>query len=64
MLCLMLAGAGLWLFIEGAIYAVAPDFMRRMALRLAAMSSREVAFAGLASAVIGAVLVVFAVRGA
>jgi len=63
-LYLMLAAAGLWFFLEGAIYAIAPDFMRRMAARLAEMPSRDVAFAGLASAVFGALLVVFAVRGA
>ena len=62
-LYLILAAVGLWFFLEGAIYAIAPDFMRRMAVRLAEMSSRDVAFAGLASAVLGALLVVFAVRG-
>ena len=62
--CIILAALGLWLFLEGAIYAVAPDFMRRMAARLAEIPSREVAFAGLVSAVIGAVILVFAVRAA
>ena len=62
-LYLILAAAGIWFFVEGAIYAVAPDFMRRMAARLSEMSSRDVAFAGLASAVVGAALLVFAVRG-
>ncbi|KJS36538.1 MAG: hypothetical protein VR74_11845 [Hyphomonas sp. BRH_c22] len=61
---LILAAAGIWFFLEGAIYAIAPDFMRRMAARLAEMPSRDIAFAGLASAVIGAALLVFAVRAA
>jgi uncharacterized protein YjeT (DUF2065 family) len=61
---LILAAAGIWFFLEGAIYAIAPDFMRRMAERLAEMPSRDIAFAGLASAVIGAALLVFAVRAA
>jgi len=63
-LYLILAAAGIWFFLEGAIYAIAPDFMRRMAAHLAEMSSREIAFAGLCSAVIGAALLVFAVRAA
>lgn len=63
-LYLILAAAGIWFFVEGAIYAVAPDFMRRMAARIAEIPSRDVAFAGLASAVIGAALLVFAVRAA
>lgn len=63
-LYLILAAAGIWFFLEGAVYAIAPDFMRRMAARIAEMPSRDVAFAGLASAVIGAALLVFAVRAA
>ncbi len=59
---LLLAGLGLWLLIEGAIYAVAPDFMRRMAALLAAMSSKDIAVAGLGSAGLGAICMVIAVR--
>ena len=59
---MILAGIGLWFFIEGAIYAIAPDFMRRMAAMLANMSSREVAVAGAMSAAIGVIILVIAVQ--
>ncbi|KCZ56362.1 hypothetical protein HY29_08710 [Hyphomonas beringensis] len=59
---LILIGIGMWFFIEGAIYAVAPEFMRRMAAFLTRMPGREIALAGIGSAAIGAILIVIAVR--
>ncbi len=58
---MILAGIGIWLFVEGAIYAVAPDFMRRMAAFLARMPAREIALAGIGSAAVGAILMIIAV---
>ncbi|MCA8902335.1 MAG: DUF2065 domain-containing protein [Hyphomonas sp.] len=59
---ILLAGLGMWLFLEGAVYAIAPDAMRRLAVMLAQLSTRELAMAGLISATIGAGLVWLAVR--
>ncbi|KCZ52983.1 DUF2065 domain-containing protein [Hyphomonas pacifica] len=59
---LILIGIGFWFFFEGAIYAVAPEFMRRMADYLSRMPGREIALAGIGSAAIGAILIVIAVR--
>lgn len=59
---LILVGIGLWLFFEGVIYAVAPEFMRRMAALLTRMPGREIALAGVGSAAIGAILLVVAVQ--
>ena len=61
-LALVLAGIGIWMFLEGAAYAVAPDFMRRLAAFLAGMSPREIALSGLSSAIFGAILFIIAVR--
>lgn len=61
-LALLLAGIGLWMFLEGAAYAVAPDFMRRLAAFLTTMGPREIAMSGLVSAIMGAILVIIAVR--
>lgn len=59
---ILLAGLGMWLFLEGAVYAIAPDAMRRLAVLLARLSTRELAMAGLVSAAIGACLIWLAVR--
>lgn len=59
---LILIGIGMWLFIEGAVYAIAPEFMRRMAEFLSRMPEREIALAGIGSAAIGAIFIVIAVR--
>ena len=52
----LLAGLGLWFLLEGAAYAVAPDFMRRMMVLLTQMSTRELTLAGLAAMAVGSVL--------
>jgi len=63
-LYLILAAAGIWFFVEGAIYGDrSPTSCGAMAARLSEMSSRDVAFAGLAQPSSGAALLVFAVRG-
>lgn len=59
---LILCGIGVWLFLEGAAYAVAPDFMKRMAALIASAHPREIMVSGLISAVLGAIIVIFAVR--
>ncbi|MEZ5953276.1 MAG: DUF2065 domain-containing protein [Hyphomonas sp.] len=50
---ILLAGLGMWLLIEGAVYAIAPDAMRRMAALLTQMSTRELTMAGLIGAAVG-----------
>ncbi len=59
---LILIGIGMWLLIEGAVYAAAPDFMQRLAEYLSRMPPREIALAGIGSAAIGAIFIVIAVR--
>jgi uncharacterized protein YjeT (DUF2065 family) len=63
-LTVILAGFGFWLLAEGALCALAPDFMRELGARLAATSPQLLALAGLAAAALGAVLVTIAVRTA
>ncbi len=64
LLTVLLAGFGVWLLIEGALCALAPDFMREMASRIQALAPRDLIVAGLAVASVGAVLVTLAVRTA
>jgi uncharacterized protein len=45
------------LVIEGILYALAPDWMRRLAVRAATVPPRTLRGAGLAAACIGVVLV-------
>ncbi|HPF23896.1 MAG: DUF2065 domain-containing protein [Hyphomonas sp.] len=59
---ILLAGIGMWFLIEGAAYAVAPDFMRRLAVLLSQMGTRELTMAGLVGAAIGAALLWLAVH--
>ena len=59
---LLLAGVGMWFLLEGAAYAVAPDFMRRMAVLLSQMGTRELTMAGLGGAAVGALLLWLAVH--
>ena len=53
---------GAFIAIEGALYAGAPDFVRRMAVHVTHMSDRELRFGGLVALVIG-VGIVWLVRG-
>lgn len=61
---ILLAGAGLWLLVEGAIVALAPDAVRRIARLLTDIPPRQLALAGLGSAALGALLLSIAVRAA
>lgn len=60
----ILSGIGVWLLVEGAICALAPDFVRRITAQVARLPAGEIAIAGLIAAAIGASLVVVAVRTA
>lgn len=64
LLTVLLAGIGVWLLAEGAMCALAPDFMRRLAARLAAIPARDLARAGLVAVAVGVLLVTIAVRTA
>lgn len=59
---LILAGIGMWLLIEGAIYAIAPDFMKRLSAMIQQMDPREIAISGLMSAGFGVLLLYGAMR--
>lgn len=61
---LILAGIGIWLLVEGALCALAPDFVRRITYQVSQLPVRELALAGLVAAAIGAALVIVAVRTA
>ena len=62
MLMILLAGFGLWLCVEGLIYAVAPETMQRFGAWLAALSEKTIRQAGLLSIALGAVLLYIMVR--
>nr|WP_321359687.1 DUF2065 domain-containing protein [uncultured Hyphomonas sp.] len=59
---ILLAGVGMWFLLEGAAYAVAPDFMRRLAVLVTQMSTRELTMAGLVGGAIGIALIWLAVH--
>jgi len=61
---LILAGIGVWLLVEGALCALAPDFVKRITEQVSRLPVRELALAGLLAAAIGACLVLLAVRTA
>ncbi len=61
---LILAGVGIWLLVEGAICALAPDFVKRITDQVSRLPVRDLALAGLVAAAIGACLVILAVRTA
>lgn len=63
-LTVILAGFGFWLLAEGALCALAPDFMRGLGARLAEIPPQGLALAGLAAAAAGALLLTIAVRTA
>jgi uncharacterized protein len=56
------AAIGLILVLEGALYALFPDFMKRMAVRVTETPGDTLRFAGVTSAALG-VAVVWLVRG-
>lgn len=60
----LLAGFGVWLLIEGALCALAPDYMRRLGQLLSNIPLRDLALGGLVVAAVGASLLILAVRTA
>lgn len=60
---LLLAGCGLWLFIEGAIYAIAPSLMKKVMRQVSEMSPNEIMTTGLISSAIGFGLLYVAMNG-
>ncbi len=59
---ILLAGVGMWFLLEGAAYAVAPDFMRRLAVLVTQMNTRELTMAGLIGGAVGIALIWLAVH--
>jgi len=59
---ILLAGVGMWFLLEGAAYAVAPDFMRRLAVLVSQMGTRELTMAGLIGTALGVILIWLAVH--
>lgn len=62
MLTIILAGIGVWLLIEGAIYAGAPGAMKRFGAWLAEMPDATIRQSGMWSMAIGALLLYVMVR--
>ncbi|MEO1662222.1 MAG: DUF2065 domain-containing protein [Pseudomonadota bacterium] len=62
MLTILLAGIGLWFFIEGALYAGAPDAMKRFGAWLSELPEATIRQSGLWSMAIGALLLYVMVR--
>ncbi|MFN4024515.1 MAG: DUF2065 family protein [Hyphomonas sp.] len=60
----LLAGFGVWLLVEGALCALAPDYMRRIGQLLSSIPPRDLALGGLVVAAVGAALLILAVRTA
>lgn len=58
----LLAAIGLWLALEGIMYAAAPDMMRRMGDWLSRLPLESVRSGGIWSAILGLVLFYAAVR--
>lgn len=52
----------MWLLLEGAIYAIAPDFMKQMSARIQQMDAKEIALSGLLSAGFGVGLLYLAMQ--
>lgn len=62
MLTIILAGIGVWFLLEGAIYAGAPDAMKRFGAWLSEMPASTIRQSGLWSMAIGALLLYVMVR--
>ena len=62
MLTIILAGIGLWFLIEGAIYAGAPNAMKRFGAWLSAMPESSIRQSGMWSMAIGGILLYVMVR--
>jgi len=62
MLMIILAGIGLWFLIEGAMYALAPDAMKRFGDWLSNLPETSIRQAGIFSMLFGAILLYVIVR--
>ena len=62
MLTIILAGIGIWFLVEGAIYAGAPDAMKRFGAWLSQMPESTVRQSGMWSMAIGALLLYVMLR--
>lgn len=62
MLMILLAGLGLWFLFEGAMYAGAPEMMKRFGAWLAEMPEAAIRQSGFLSMAIGALLLYAMVR--
>lgn len=58
----ILAAIGLWLAIEGIMYAAAPDTMRKMGEWLSRLPIDEIRSGGIWSAILGIIIFYAAVR--
>ncbi len=56
MLSIILAGLGLWFVVEGAMYALSPEMMKRFGAWLAQLPDDAVRQSGILSMVIGALI--------
>lgn len=62
MLTILLAGLGLWFLLEGAVYAGAPEAMKRFGAWLSQLPEATIRQSGLWSMAIGALLLYAMVR--
>ena len=62
MLTIILAGIGVWFLLEGAIYAIAPDAMKRFGAWLTELPEGTIRQSGLWSMAIGGILLYVMVR--
>ena len=62
MLTIILAGIGLWFLLEGAIYAGAPEAMKRFGAWLAEMPEATIRQSGFLSMAIGGLLLYVMIR--
>ena len=59
---IVLAGVGLWFLLEGAMYAAAPDAMKRFGEWLSSLPEAAVRQSGLLSMAIGALILYVMLR--
>lgn len=62
MLTVLLAGLGLWFLIEGALYAGAPDAMKRFSAMISSLPEASIRQSGLLSMALGGVLLYAMIR--
>ncbi|MEM9668331.1 MAG: DUF2065 family protein [Pseudomonadota bacterium] len=59
---LILFGIGAWMLMDGIVFGLLPDFMRRMSEYLANVEDSEITRAGLLTAAAGAAIVFVTLR--